>query len=153
MKNWIRSAVTGMMFERPAQKLTLDQLGSLLEQSGSDLMDRFAAAPATDANGDQLRHIIGIERWGQSRLRVALGDALQDDDYDAYRPADDLDWDALQEMFRVTRADTLALAHALDRAGLDTTVTVPHNQYGKLTVYAWLRYLDVHSKLEGQRIK
>jgi len=153
MKNWIRSAVTGMMFERPAQKLTIGQLGARLAQSGSDLMDQFAAAPETDANRSQLCHIIGIERWGQSRLQVALGDPLRDDEYDDYRPADDLDWDALQEMFRTTRADTLALAHRLDQAGLDTTVTVPHNQYGKLTVYAWLRYLDVHSKLEGQRIK
>ncbi len=152
MKNWIQSAVTGLLLERPAQKLTIGQLAAALAQSGSDLMDQFAAAPGTDANREQLRHIIGIERWGQSRLRVALGDPLPEDDSDAYHPAEDLDWAALQEMFRTTRAATLELAYQLDRAGLDTTVTVPHDQYGKLTVYAWLHHLNVHSKLEGQRI-
>jgi len=153
LKNWIRSAVTGLMIERPAQKLTLEEHAAQLSTSGEAILDALAAAADSDENRDQLVHIIGIERWGQRRLRVALGEPLLADEVDDYLPAADLDWTALQEAFQAARQDTLALIEQLAGIEIDTSLTIPHNEYGKLTPYAWLHYLEVHSTLESKRIK
>lgn len=153
LKNWIRSAVTGLMLERPAQKLTLKEHAAQLSASGKSIREALAAAGDSDENRDQLVHIIGIERWGQRRLRVILGEPLLDDDSDDYLPSADLNWAALQEMFRAVRQETLDLIEQLTEVEIDTSLTIPHNEYGKLTPYAWLRYLEVHSTLESKRIK
>jgi hypothetical protein len=142
-----------MLLERPAQKLTLDEHAALLDSSGVTLAQRYAAAADAESNREHLRHIVGIERWGQSRMEVFLGASLEMDDYDGYCPADDLGWAALQDEFRATRAKTVALARELAAAKLDTSPTVPHNQYGKLSAYAWLHYLDTHANLESERIE
>jgi hypothetical protein len=153
MKNWLQSIATGMLLERPAQKWTLDEHAALLESSGTKLAQRYAAILDSESNREHLSHIIGIERWGQSRREVFLGAPLEIDDYEPYRPADDLGWAALQEEFRATRERTVALARELAAANLDTSPTVPHNQYGKLTAYAWLHYLDTHANLESESIE
>jgi hypothetical protein len=152
LKNWIRSAVTGIMLERPAQKMTLPELADKLDTAGQEIAQRAASADDTPDNREQLRHIIGIERWGQSRLRVALGGPLAEDTSDAYRPADEMPWLDLQEEFQIARRDTIALARELAEIEIDPTLTIPHEEYGKLTVFGWLRYLDVHSSLESKRI-
>jgi hypothetical protein len=153
MKNWLQSIATGMLLERPAQKLTLDEHAAQLESSGTKLGQRYAAAADTESNREHLCHVIGIERWGQSRLEVFLGAPLELDDYDGYRPAGDLGWPALRDEFTTTREKTVALARELAAAKLDTSPTVPHNQYGKLSAYAWLHYLDTHANLESERIE
>jgi hypothetical protein len=153
MKNWLQSIATGMLLERPAQKLTLDELAAQLESSGAKLTQRYATAADAESNREHLRHIVGIERWGQGRLKVFLGAPLEMDEHDAYCPADDLGWAALQDEFTTTRAKTVALARELAAAKLDTSPTVPHNQYGKLSAYAWLHYLDTHANLESERIE
>jgi len=153
MKNWIQSMATGLLLERPAQKLTLTEHASRLEESAGQLGERLASAAGTEANRERLRHMIGIERWGQSRLQVFLGEPLVEDEYDTYLPSPDQGWDALQAEFIAAREGTIALAHDLAAAHIDTGVTVPHNQYGKLTAYAWLRYLDTHATLEGDGIQ
>jgi hypothetical protein len=153
MKNWLQSIATGMLLERPAQKLTLDELAAQLESSGAKLAQRYAAAADSKSNREHLRHIIGIERWGQSRLEVFLGAPLEMDNHERYRPAEDLSWAALQEEFTTTRQKSVALARELAAAKLDTSPTVPHNQYGKLSAYAWLHYLDTHANLESESIE
>jgi hypothetical protein len=142
-----------MLLERPAQKLTLDELAAQLESSGAKLAQHYVAGADAESNREHLRHIIGIERWGQGRLKVFLGAPLEMDDYDGYLPADDLGWTALQDEFTTTREKTVALARELAAAKLDTSPTVPHNQYGKLTAYAWLHYLDTHANLESEQIE
>ena len=153
MKNWLQSIATGLLLERPAQKLSLDEHAAQLESSGVRLAQRYAVATDTGANREHLRHVIGIERWGQRRLEVFLGAPLAMDEYDGYCPASDLGWAALQDEFKATREKTVALARELAAAKLDTSPTVPHNQYGKLTAYAWLHYLDTHANLESERIE
>ncbi|MBN1965063.1 MAG: DinB family protein [Anaerolineae bacterium] len=153
MKNWIQSMATGLMLERPAQKLTLAGHAAQLEGSAHALIARFAAAPDTEENREQLRHIIGIERWGQRHLLVALGEPDTEDEYDGYRPSNDLDWDELRGEFRTTRHDTISIALELAEADVGIDVTVMHKQYGKLSVYAWLYYLNTHANLEGERVK
>lgn len=153
MSNWIKSAVTGLMLERPAQKLTLSEHIDQLAQTGEALTFHFASCDDTPANREQLRHIIGIECWSQSRLRVFLGDPLDMDEVDTYRPSEDSTWEELQREFVLTRDDTLGIAETLLERDIDTGPTVPHNQYGKLTAFAWLRYIDFHANLESKRIK
>jgi len=43
--------------------------------------------------------VIGIERWGQRRLRMLLGEPPVSDEYDSYRPGEDLSMPALRDAF------------------------------------------------------
>jgi hypothetical protein len=153
MNNWIKSAVSGMILERPGQRLTLAGHAAQLEKSGHQLSQHCAAVRGTDDNREKLIHIIGIERWCQRRLQAALGEPLPDDEYDVYRPDDSMGWDALRMEFETARADTIALVEHLDAVDVDVSQTIPHPQYGNLTVLGWLRYIDMHSQWEGKRIK
>ena len=148
LKGWI----AGLLIERPAKKWTLTQLATRLEAAGQQMEQRMAEAGDAQPNREKACHIIGIERWGQRRLQVALGEPLIVDKYHAYRPGPDLDWQELRAEFHATRQDTIALVHRIDKAGADT-VLVPHNDFGNLSVRGWLRYLDKHASIEGKRIK
>lgn len=141
-----------VLIERPAGRLSLADLADSLEENGRQIEERLAQAQDNPANRDALCHIVGIERWGQSRLRVALGEPLTMDEYDGYRPASDLDWEALQAEFPAARQDTLALVAQLDEAGA-AEQRVPHNDFGQLSARGWLFYLNMHAKLEGRRVK
>ncbi len=156
MLDWIQSAVTGLLLERPAQQLTFEQHAEVLAQNGEALAYHFAACADTSANREQLRHIIGVERWGQGRLRAFLSGQTGLEMSDArasHDPDTALDWAALQAAFMAARVETVALARALAGLDLDPSVTVIHNQYGKLSARAWLRYLDTHASLESKRIQ
>lgn len=139
--------------ERPARKATWEQQIADLEAGGTALQTRLAAAPDLPRNREVLRHIVGIERWGQSRLRSALGAPLIMDEYDGHRPDAAQDWEALKAGFAATRAGTLALARELQAAGIDRARSIPHNQMGSITVGGWLQYLKFHARLEGMRIR
>jgi hypothetical protein len=151
-KRWVRF-VAGFMLERPGHKRTFDQWASQLLASGEKITERLAGADDSPSNGACLRHIIGIERWGQSRLRVALGEPFKEDESDDYYPAENLDWAALQSEWTSARQDTVALAHQLAGAPVNLSLTILHNQFGPLSAYAWLRYLEVHARLTGRALK
>jgi hypothetical protein len=149
----MRSAVTGMLLERPGQKLSLPEHAEKLAETGETLLAQAETTGDSEQNRAQLRHIIGIERWSQRRLRVALGDPVPDDEYDGYQPAPDTDWSDLLTEFEATRVDTIDLVRNLIEANADTRLTVPHNQYGSLTIAAWLRYVTIHTTWESKRIR
>jgi hypothetical protein len=142
-----------LMIERPARKLTLQELIIQLDQSTQHISDLMEATSGTPAYCRQLCHIIGIERWGQRRLRVALGEPFLTEEYDHYRPSSECSWDELKDEWGTTRETTLALARELTQAGLPPDLKVPHNQFGPLSIKGWLRYLDVHASSEGKQIK
>lgn len=148
----LRETITNRFLERPFRQLTVEQMAERLELDGRILERTFAAAKDSAANRQLLRHITGIERWGQSRLRVALGAALTMDEYDDYRPPQNADWTALQDAFQSTRQETVTLARRLGQA-IDAGTKIPHNQFGPLTVRSWLRYLDIHANLEAKKLK
>jgi hypothetical protein len=148
----LKSLIAGLLIERPARKRTLAQLAARLAATGQQMEQRMAKAGDTPHNREKARHVIGIERWGQRRLQVALGEQLIIDQYHGYRPAPDLDWQELRSEFHATRRETIALAHRIEEAGADN-VHVPHNDFGDLSVRGWLRYLDVHASIEGKQIK
>ncbi len=152
LRNTLTGIVANLRLERPASKTTLVEQAAKLQMMGLALAARYAAAADTPANRERLRHITGIERWGQSRLRVALGEPLMMDEYDDYRPPADLSWPDLQAAFEETRQATVALIEQLHKAGA-AAVKTPHNQFGDLTVRGWLAYLNNHANLESKKIR
>jgi hypothetical protein len=148
----LRETVTNRFLERPFRDLSAEQMAERLELNGRTLERTFAAATDSEHSRRLLNHITGIERWGHSRLRVALGEPLVMDEYDGYRPAAEASWAELQDAFQGTRQQTVALARQLGSA-VEAGVHVPHNQFGPLTVRSWLRYLDMHANLEAKKLR
>lgn len=137
--------VAGILLERPVRHKTLSEIRDELVLSGQKAQQHLATATATPENRETLRHVIGIERWGQNRLQVALGEPLVMDESEEYFPAGDTTWGTLREAFRETRRQTVALAAKLDRANIERALTIPHNQWGDLSVHGWLNYLKTHA--------
>jgi hypothetical protein len=100
-----------------------------------------------------VRHITGIERWSQNRLRCFLGTAYARDEYDSYQPGPALDLSGQIAAFQETRQETLALARQLQEAGVPDTATVAHNDFGPLTARGWLSYMTTHASRESTKIK
>jgi hypothetical protein len=153
MKDTLTSLVVGLALERPAKRQSPSELVDDLEVSGRELDGRLQSLRESPTNVKQLRHIIGIERWGQRRLRVALGEPPLLDEYDEYQPAADLNWDDLRGAFRTTRAETIALARTLAAHDPASLTKVSHNQAGPLSIPAWIHYLTNHANRESMRLK
>jgi hypothetical protein len=139
--------------ERQAKGRSLDELAEALERSGATLTVRFGRAADTPRNREALNHIVGIERWGQRRLRVPLGEPLLMDSYRGYRLPDSTSMDNLVQAFADTRRDTVNLARGLGSADLKPPAKVRHNDLGELSMGAWLAYLDGHAKRESLRVR
>ncbi len=142
-----------LILERPGGKWTMAAWGEKLAASGESISHRLEKYPDSERNRQVLSHIIGIEQWGQSRLRVGLGEPFKEEEYDNYRPSRSRSWEQLKAEFRLARKRTVALAEALDDNQVDQFMKVKHNRYGMITLGAWLRYLDMHANLESKRMK
>ena len=147
----VRESLTNAFLDRSFKGLSSDEAAERLAASGRALEAKWAGMSDTSEHRRLLRHIVGIERWGQSRLRVALGAPLAMDEYDDYQPPADAAWSELQAAFRDTRQQTIDLARQLIPAKAD--VKIPHNQFGKLTISSWLRYLDLHANMEAKKAR
>lgn len=123
------------------------------EQGGQTIMANLANKADTPQNRQQLRHIIGIERWGQRRLQTMLDAPPIQDEYDSYQPAESLDLAALRDAFKSTRAETLALARAIEQKGVAQTAKANHNMMGDISLNTWLRYLISHANFESRSVK
>ncbi len=148
----LRTTVVNLLLERPGRKVALSDWAQKLTKSGAAI-DRRAAKTKTARAGDTLRHITTIERWGQHRLQVALGEPFVQDESDDYAPAAAPDLATAREIFRATRQTTVALVDKLAAAKVDPQLTILHNQMGPLTVRGWLSYLNTHANLESLRIR
>lgn len=153
MPTFVLKFLRYLFFERVANRTPLADYPARLKTAGQKIEARISAADDSPKNRTQLAHIIGIERWGQSRLRTALGAGLTIDEYDGYRPNTDQSWAELKEVFATTRQETISMAQALVDAGVSTSITVPHNQFGDMAVRSWLQYLMGHAQFESKRIK
>lgn len=131
---------------------TLDQIADSMDTSGQKLELIFGAATDSDHNRRLISHIVGIERWGQQRLRAALGEPLVIDEYDGYRPPRVAALPELQADFAATREETAALTRKLGAAGVEA-VKLPHNQIGNLSVRGWLGYLSIHANWEAKKLR
>lgn len=143
----------GVLLERPGRAKSMDEWIAALEKNGESV-DRRAGSGKNEVKAAKvLRHISGIERWGQSRLRVFLGAPFTRDEYDSYQPGTDLTLDEQRAFWRATRAETVALTRRLAHENIPADATVAHNEIGPLTVRGWLRYLDIHANLESKKIR
>lgn len=149
----IKKAIVYLILEIPVQKRGLGELADQLKANGEKLHGKMQQLPDKDFNRALLRHIIGIERWGQNRLRVGLGEPLVNDEYDNYRPNKETPWEKLHTEFCTTRQTTVALAHDLEEVKADLKRSIPHNAFGELTLRGWLRYLNLHANLEFKKAK
>ena len=148
----LRKPIVNLFVERPGRKFPLAAWAQKLAESGEAISKRVADKQTPQAAAT-LRHITGIERWGQRRLQVALGEPFVQDEYNPYQPAADTDLATLREEFRTTRQATVALAQKLAAAGITDQVTIRHNQFGPVTVRGWLSYLNTHANFESKRIR
>jgi hypothetical protein len=148
----IMSLSAKLFFERPARNATFDTLAANLRSSGKTVRERIAAATDKPRNREAILHLIGIERWGQRRLQVALGEPLLQDEYDGYRPAADIDFGQLPAEFERTRQDTLALVERLARARA-TNEIIHHNSFGPMSVRGWIKYLTVHAAMTAKLVR
>lgn len=145
----VRSAVAALVIELPARWMGMDRLIQRLEKDGKTLGQRVAAG--RPSNAAVLAHMIGIERWGQRRIRVALGEPLSVEEYDRYRPAE-TDISALRSIFQNTRQGTISLCKSLRMAGVDPQTRILHNQFGEISLLGWFYYLCLHARIESLRI-
>jgi hypothetical protein len=140
-----------LVFKGRAKNKTVDELAADLTATHEQIMQRVGELPDSQHNRRILSHIIGIERWGQRRLRVALGEPLIEDEYNGYRPAREVAMPALREQFAQTRQETIAIARQLSK--VSDSVTIPHNGYGAFSVKDWLHYLTLHASFESKKLR
>lgn len=152
LRDTLTGAVSGLLLEQPLKNKDMAEIAQELDLAGGRLKHTFAGAKDNSDNRRLLSHIVGMERWGQSRLRVALGEPLTMDEYDDYRPPREAPWLDLQDAFSEARQQTVALVRELGQAQV-ANIKVPHNQFGPLSVRSWLRYLDLHANLEAKKLK
>ena len=142
-----------MMFERPARNKSIQELNDTLHTSWQKIDNRISFVSDTEKHQKVMRHVIGIERWGQSRLRTLLGEPFQRDEYDGYQPEVGLNLDQQRQLFKETREETINIAKQLQEKGVASDSTAVHNDFGDITIRAWLRYLEFHATQEMKRIR
>lgn len=141
------------VFQIQIRNKSLSDLMASAQESGKTINAQLANKPDTPANRKQIRHVIGIERWGQRRLTTMLGEPTIQDEYDGYQPDESLDLAALRQEFAKTRVETLAIVDAIQKAGVADSATAYHNGMGDVSLRMWLRYLTMHANLESRRVK
>ena len=153
LKERFLGVVRYMLFERSGNKQTLDQLADNLVKGGEGIQERISTKSDSERNRDKLAHIIGIERWGQSRLKVALGETFIHDEHDGYCPAVTASWSELRTAFDETRDNTVTIARQLAKEKFTPEKTVRHNDFGDMSLHGWLHYLNFHANQESKGIK
>ena len=132
---------------------SLAALTQSAQEGGQRIDSHLTGKPDTPQNRQQMRHVIGIERWGQRRLQTILGEPALQDEYNGYQPDTSLDLATLQTEFSQTRAQTLAIIEAIQQKGLADSATANHNDMGDVSPKLWLRYLTMPANFESKRIK
>lgn len=141
------------LIETPARGKTYEILHDRLELNGQVLAGRLSGKSDTAANRAVLAHIIGIERWGQRRLQILLGEPAVQDEYDSYRPDETCGLSILLDIFLRTRGESVRIAALLQQAGIPVSGRAPHNDAGSLSVAGWLTYFIQHAEIESRAIK
>jgi hypothetical protein len=149
----LKKFVTNMFFVNPANKLSYAQLIEKLYESKKNLTETFKAKADSSKNREVITHIIGIERWSQTRLAVFLGTPMPKDEYDGYRPSSNVTKAKLIDLFTHTRDHTLAICQQLATLDIPASQTVNHNQYDAFNSKSWMYYMLVHSNLESKKMR
>lgn len=153
-KDDVKELFVAQALERPAARQSYTELAQGLERAGIALFQRAGRAADTQANRAVLTHIIGMERWGQERLRVALGEReFVRDEHHPYKPGAGVSLGELRDLLSQTRSRTVDLARRLNASPPEESTTVEHNGLGPLTPKGWLRYLTQHADVESRRVR
>ncbi|MBL8156604.1 MAG: hypothetical protein JNM70_20670 [Anaerolineae bacterium] len=139
--------------EWPTLGRSMGRMADQLENGLQPILDRFQRGGDSERSRRVLSHIIGIERWGQNRLKVFEGNPLAMDEYNDYRPSRETSGQELVTMMRETRAETVRLARRIAGETPTSVKRVPHNQFGPLTARGWLFYLYVHARAESRKMR
>ena len=153
IKDFLYKSAGQFMFERPVRTTSYVKLIRSLEKGREVVDERIALAEESAENREQLAHIVGIERWAQSRLRGFLGGRYEMDDYDQYAPSTSLSVAEMRNEFNEAREATVETVRRLDLSGVMSYEKVPHNQFGELTSRGWIQYILGHSNIESRRLK
>lgn len=144
-------AVGPFFLEAVAGFYSFEGLNRAMQRSKETVSDRILYSPNKAEYLEAARHIIGIEGWGQRRLKVALGEPLQMDSYHRYRPSEARSTTELSLQFSKLRMNTCGLIPLLEGAKYEEKI--PHNLMGPLSVKAWLYYLHLHAWTESFRLR
>lgn len=136
-----------------ARGRSFGDLGRRLEASGHEIEARVAAARDTARHREALNHIVGIERWGQRRIREALGEPAETNGHRRYRLPEAATLAELGDAFTTARGGTVALTEELERSATDPARIVRHGDLGDLTVLEWFAYLEDHASREARRLR
>ncbi|MGB1285424.1 MAG: hypothetical protein ACPG7F_02730 [Aggregatilineales bacterium] len=148
---FLRQIPVYFLLERPASSRDIPDFIQELADSGMRINQRIRACEHNDKNHRVVTHIIGIEKWSQSRLKVAAGADYRQDEYDVYRPPQDTRWDDMNDIFKTTRDDSLMIVENLPRNNPGQKIR--HNQFGEITIHAWIYYIYFHALQESKRLK
>ncbi|MEM7029987.1 MAG: hypothetical protein AAF629_10515 [Chloroflexota bacterium] len=140
------------MIDRQAKNKDVAELRQQLVENKKMLTDKLAVATDSEENRQQIRHVIGIERWAQSRLKVVLGEPFKQEEHDGYLPANNKPVANLAQVFDETRQETLTIAQQLAEVSSVETQVVNHNAMGAMTVRSWLQYIDTHGTYELRKL-
>lgn len=139
------------MFNRPGGSLTIVQHHERLIHSGNAVTQAIAQARPTPDHQRRARHIIGIERWALVRLGSFLEGIPPHDEYDGYQPAAQLTLPELADVFGAVRADVVAFVGTVPESVI-TAPPVLHNDFGALSMGGWLRYIELHARMESKKL-
>ena len=149
----IREKAGNFYFERNAGRKTYKEMIQSLQEAGDAITERIQYVENRAEHQEKLLHMIGIERWGQQRLRGFLDEPVTMDEYDGYRPEPGMQVKELIEEFKTTRQATIDLVDQMDKFGVMSYEKVPHNDFGEMTSRGWLGYLQTHASFESRGIK
>ena len=122
----IFGTVLHLITEWTAKNLSYVALDERLQRSGQHVEQKLAGARELPLNLEAAKHIVGIERWGQQRLRTVLGEPLVMDEYDSYRPEAISTMQALTAEFREARQETRNLLQRLQKERNTTILLISH---------------------------
>lgn len=142
-----------LFFERPGTKKSYEELIENLEVGGAKIGDRADGLMDGAYGREVLVHIIGIERWAQKRLKVFLGDAFIDEEYDNYRPSSEIAIVDLRKMFLAERNETVKIGREIHARHIADDMRVKHNDFQGINAKGWLYYVAGHAAQEAKGLK
>lgn len=142
-----------VILEFPVRNKSYVEQALSIEASGNKIQAEIERKHDTEYNRRVLNHIIGIERWSQSRLQVALGEPFIEEEYNGHRPKRETSWQDLKAQFRETRRESAEIARQLSAHNVPLDTKIKHNQFGDISPRAWLRYIEFHANRESTAIK
>jgi hypothetical protein len=152
MTNIIMQGFAWLLLERKIQGKSYKGYSQLFEESCRLIQSLIDRAEDNSKNRWELLHIIGMERWMQSRMRVALGAPFIQEEYDSYRPPEDTPWQDLKRTFFDVREASCDLCIEFEAKNVDPAQKIVHNSVGEMSVKAWMEYVLSHSNRHAKRM-